>query len=1195
MFLLLLVLEGLRQYSNRCGGVVFFPDTAHVSNLQSFGYNYIPIVIALVLVVFWYIIEFDVLRLEPYFQLSHPEGAPANVLFINYNFGQSLLTPITSARRRHWVVLLVSLITMMIRLFLPALQSTILELREVMVLHHETLNSWPHLVDLDTQARWISSQASNAFDSFLTSAHDPRSRSPEYAIAPVEVPVEDRRESTVWTLNQTIFWVDVPCSQTDMHDNLSITIDKTDEGHSSISWDATGARFRQGSGMTPTCELDFHYKSVFFPSTDYLQVRYWEPVSLNASFNPLDASKAFTARACDPFDLYGALIGVNSTAADHQDREVSTFRPDHSSSAIAFACNIQYYRAEAEVSMHANSSITGIQIHPGTTRALTGRELNIPQFQSLLSQRVQYMSDILFVRENDTTGNRTVTELPIISQELGDLDPLLVLDSSPAMDRDEFESKITRGVKQIFVLTMGRLFSPQGRPTAVDAVRLNRQVAIAVVSFAAVWSEVILIVAAVTALSLTYLYQNRENMLQSDPGSIGAMCGFVTDVFGRSNILSDPQSEVHQLSTRQLRRILQTSRCYWYNGPLGNQIEIRPESGECLPSLEYPAAGLTAPDTPAPAGRGTRTRVDPMPHFLIIPIFIAEFLALAAVITAMGLIIGSLNHEGRFRNLTQSDSSFFQVLLSFLPSVVAASVGSLCNSIHRNLSILEPWIHLQRGKSAPQASLSLNYASQSPYVVLFKSLKDRNVLLSLVSLACLVNMFLTVVAGGLFTQRLTSSTVPTSGLMSNYSQSTFFRTDFAADFTEYDLIQTSITSGVPVLPWTSADQSFVPVWVQDPEHDAQYGANILGVGADLQCRQLSLADSLSHDVHTGHSYWHYRPFDNADRRCRANMTSLKDKANNIALSIHFLSGETVNETDECQTSTALVVGRWNYTVDSPVSVHNTVALHCEPRIRLQDFFAVFDKKGQINAHEPIPGSIVTDGPMYDNATVSLGQFNKVFAAIPQDSMGNGTDRDAPYDTSYDWPGFLVAHLYQRTDGPVTSLDSQRLMGLSESVYQWVYSTYFSIWRDNYLERAEAPYPVSNGTVIHKTWGMVPSVPSLTIAFTIVAFDTLVVLIVFGARRGRFKGPRVPRSIGAVIPWISHSRMLDDFRGTYAWASGRRRDHLGRLNKRYGFRMFLGPDERWRFAVDEEPADDNQGEAKTGSMIQLQELPRHDNE
>lgn len=579
-----------------------------------------------------------------------------------------------------------------------------------------------------------------------------------------------------------------------------------------------------------------------------------------------------------------------------------------------------------------------------------------------------------------------------------------------------------------------------------------------------------------------------------------------------------------------------------------------------------------------------------MPHFLIIPIFIIEFLALAAVITAMGFIIASLNRDGRFQHLTQSDSSFFQVVLSFLPSVVASAVGSLCNSIHRNLSILEPWVHLQRGMATARASLSLNYSSQSPFVVFFKSFRDRNVLLGLVSFACVVNMFLSVVAGGLFTQQLTTSTLPTSVLVSNYSRSSFMQHDFAADFTEYDLIQTSITSGVPMLPWTSANHSFYPVWIRDPGTDARYGANIRGVGTQLECRQLSIADSLSHDLRTGDAYWHYRPFNNNKRQCNVNMTAMKNKADGITLSIHFLLPDAVDEADECQTSTVLVVGRWDYQTASPITSGNTVALHCEPVIRMQDFSVVFDRKGQVQSHEPIANTLITEGPIFDNATVSLGQFNKVFAAIPQNFVDHETNQNGTYDTSYDWAGFLVARLYERSNAQITSLDPQRLMDLSQVVYQWVYSTYFSLWRDIYLEPASNQDPVANATVIHNTWGMVPSIPSLTIAFTIIAFDTIVVLVVFGTRRGRFKGPRVPRSIGAVLPWLAHSRMLNDFRGTYSWSSTRRREHLARLNKRYAFRMFLGPDQRWRFAVDEEPQVNDTPDAAKPGVIQLHELP-----
>lgn len=610
--------------------------------------------------------------------------------------------------------------------------------------------------------------------------------------------------------------------------------------------------------------------------------------------------------------------------------------------------------------------------------------------------------------------------------------------------------------------------------------------------------------------------------------------------------------------------------------------------------LDWPAN--KCPGSPTDSiGEDIQARVDPMPHFLLIPVFILEFLLLTAVIAAMALIIGSLARNGKFRHLTQSDSSFLQVILSVLPSMVASAVGSLCTSIHRNLSILEPWVHLQRGLASAQSSLSMNYSAQTPWAVLYKTIRDRHLLLGLVSFACVVNTALTVVAGGLFTQRLTASYLPTSSLFANYSQNTFLKTDFAADFTEYDLIQSSITSGVPMLPWTSSNYSFVPVKIDKPDSTAMYGVDTLGIGADLDCTQLDIADHLVDDKQEGRVFWEYRPSANPNRVCKVDMTSLKNTTSAISLSIHFLSPQSTDDTDECQTSTVVVLGRWNYKPHAAVTDNNTVALHCEPRVNLGNYSIIFDKKGQIDTFYEIPGTAIEDGPMFDNATASVSSFNKVFAAIPQSYTGDQNSKNGSYVSSYDWAGFLVGRLYEQRESGVISLNAQDLIEASQIVYQWVYGTYFSIWREIYLEPLQHPHTARNSTVIYSMWCMDPSVPSLVIALVIIGFDTLVVLIVFGTRRGRFKGPRIPRSIGAVIPWLAHSRMLNDFPGTFTWKNTERRQHLSRLNKRYAFRMFLSPDGRWRFAVDEEPTDypaeDLSGDfdpAKTGD-IQLREL------
>ncbi|KAL4891825.1 hypothetical protein BDV59DRAFT_59153 [Aspergillus ambiguus] len=1151
MILLLVTIEALRRYTEENDGLVFFQDTESVSGSVSFAYNYVPIIVALVLVTLWSFIDFDVLRLEPYFQLARRDGVPASVLFINYNFGQTFITPLTSAKRGHWVVLLVSVLTVLIRIFLPALQSTLFELREVNVVTNETMKTWPELVDLSTQARWIAAEERDGFDS-VNSVFSPagdlrRSRSSHYAVAPVEIPMDDLRESTVWTVNQTIYWPQLACHNLLTDEDVPVSINTTDPEHPLVAWNVTGVQLDDANHG---CLLDFEYESILFPATDFLQVRYWEPVRSDEVSTPDEGSRAFTARGCRPYDIYGVLISLNATA--HNAPAITALGPESTSVATMFACTLDYYKALAEVSMHANSSITSINVTSSTATSLTADQFNIPEFQGLLSHRAPYTSDLLFIEYNDTARDRTVTELPVISQYLGDLEPVLVLDTSTVMGNDEFQSKVTRGVRQSFVLTMGRLFNPDVPPAVVPAWRLTNQVTITVVAFAAMWTEIILVMGICLVVAMFYFYHTRPNILQSDPGSIGAMCSMVTDLFGPSNILADPNSDLDQYSTRRLRLLLRNSRLYWTEGPLGRRVEIVSTDG-----------------SPPNFTDRLRNRVDPRPHFLVIPIFIIEFLLLAAVIVIMSFIIASLAHEGNFQHLTQSDSSFFQVVLSFLPSVVASAVGSLCNSIHRNVSILEPWVHLQRGMAPARTSLSMNYSAQTPWAIFIKTVRDRHVLLGLVSIACMANTVLTVVAGGLFTQQLTTSYVQADSVLTNFSNSIFKQTDFAADFTEYDLIQTSITSGVSMLPWTISNQSFVPLKINDPDPDVTYGARTLGIGADLDCRQLDIATNLEVDHATGAIYWQYNPSQNSSRVCRVNMPTIKQSQGGISLSIHFLSPDAIQEIDECQTSTVMVVGRWNYTADSPVTDANTVALHCEPRVRLDHFSIFFDQRGQIQSYDPVPSGSIESGAMYENATVSLGQFNKVFAAIPQSFMSE-TRQNGTYVSSYDWAGFLVARLYKQREDAISPLDPATLMDMSQIVYQWVYSTYFSLWRSIYLEPLDNPYTAPNATAVNRTWAMVPSVPSLAIAFVIIALDTLVVLIVFGTRRGRFEGPRIPRSIGAVMPWIANSRMLNDFRGTYSWTSIQRRIHLNRLNKRYGFRMFPGVDGRWRYAVEEEP-------------------------
>ena len=66
----------------------------------AFCYRYLPQMIVVALGVGWAAVGLDVKRLEPYFQLSKPEGVTAsNSIFLHYPFGFVAFVPINAARR----------------------------------------------------------------------------------------------------------------------------------------------------------------------------------------------------------------------------------------------------------------------------------------------------------------------------------------------------------------------------------------------------------------------------------------------------------------------------------------------------------------------------------------------------------------------------------------------------------------------------------------------------------------------------------------------------------------------------------------------------------------------------------------------------------------------------------------------------------------------------------------------------------------------------------------------------------------------------------------------------------------------------------------------------------------------------------------------------------------------------------------
>ncbi|KAL0265065.1 hypothetical protein SLS55_001023 [Diplodia seriata] len=121
------VQELLCQISMRKGdedGLLKFKSPQEISLTDYFTWKYAPTIILLSYGILWQISDFEVKRLEPYYQLSRPGGATASAsLNMDYLTFLSYLIPIRAARHRQWAVLFSSLATLISGSLVPVLQS----------------------------------------------------------------------------------------------------------------------------------------------------------------------------------------------------------------------------------------------------------------------------------------------------------------------------------------------------------------------------------------------------------------------------------------------------------------------------------------------------------------------------------------------------------------------------------------------------------------------------------------------------------------------------------------------------------------------------------------------------------------------------------------------------------------------------------------------------------------------------------------------------------------------------------------------------------------------------------------------------------------------------------------------------------------------------------------------------------------
>ena len=105
-------------------GILEFDQVSTVPLFNFFAWKYLPTLIFVVYGVLWSIMDFDIKRLEPYYQLSQPNGSPAAAsLNLDHLTAWSYFVPFTAMKLQQWAVFFSSLGNILATSVAPSLQN----------------------------------------------------------------------------------------------------------------------------------------------------------------------------------------------------------------------------------------------------------------------------------------------------------------------------------------------------------------------------------------------------------------------------------------------------------------------------------------------------------------------------------------------------------------------------------------------------------------------------------------------------------------------------------------------------------------------------------------------------------------------------------------------------------------------------------------------------------------------------------------------------------------------------------------------------------------------------------------------------------------------------------------------------------------------------------------------------------------
>ncbi|KAI9880048.1 MAG: hypothetical protein M1830_005780 [Pleopsidium flavum] len=1207
--LLIVTLELLSSKSRQDGGVIFAGRMDDISAGQSFAYLYLPTIIAVAYSMLWSWVDLDAKRLEPYFQLSKPEGALAkSSLLLQYPVDFLALVPLKAARRRHWSVFCAGSAMMLIFWAITPLQSAIFATDTRALSHSLPIDSISPLLPPEDQTSLLDTGFMNdAYSILWLGKKLPAFTTRDFALQPFGLRTSDlsNQDNSNWTASTLLYSTQLSCAPADFAQQKDTTYTFSNRKNCTVS--EIALTDERGGGHRYFFQYIGYYDSA---EADY---------ALEQPSCPPSASHNYLALWGDGATLTGTETYPNLTA---------------------MFCESSYYVQDVNATVNLPGFTVSAVSPTSSKRELSNDTFNITNFEyiigtgaSPLDIRRDYPNEVVLEQYPRLSEMSLVWPMSnMVGFALGN--PNITIDkySDPKLLQEGFES----AHKLLFAMAVRQLTGPSTwsrvkligqQSTQLYTVFVIRAFAIAV--------EACLAVVAALALCLLYLSWKRTSNLCEDPASIAHVMSLLSDRASPADTLSNFDMATSIALEKHLQDMRYRITRQKENDTSVPKLEVLSHSSECKEKKLQSSQFKDLDQSYRPVRPLELKATIGLPLIFMLLAFIVIIVVLyiytllrSGMCSLDKLVVIELTKYVLYIGLPPPSQSAVgqQILLNYLPTAFATFLEPIWVVLNRILCIMHPFEVLRHGNAKKSCSLDLKYTSLPPPFVFWRAIRARHLVLASVCAITVLANPLVVTLSSLFEDKIVDVEQHAGfdqlySPLFNQTRLTTLGQAAGAVITYKDhfyVAKTNISDGTALPPWVTQEFFFIPFGLKIAPNlgsNATYRAVTRGFGIDSKCRQFNSSRtggldhfSLSVDGSQFNASTSQLADDGRIVKCVVVATNASDVPNypfgamgppssgNSALevvsSMYAVSSpiQPIKDQDFCK---SLLLAGWvrasrsdqattNFSSSLASGGHtissSSMFMSCQPSLKTAEFIVTVDSTGQVLGTAQT-GNFDTNAAKYLNANATF-PYNQT-----SDLIGTANVRPSWHNDTFapDWINYLIKRSTNSTaitDPNAPLPDFAPTAAIIQELHRRLFAILLGL--NIHVLVSAPPNAQVSGIITSQAHRIFMSKTMFIISIVLLSLNVIVALLYYLRRPKTFLS-RMPTTIASVIAFVAASRALAEMHGDCR-RNGSEKSKLQPGNKavhipaaepqpkelRFGFGKFIGTDGKPHVGIERHP-------------------------